>query len=556
MIRIIQPRLCMSILVAVWAVFAQHSNDSLLFSIPLTEDSSSLFFCDWDGEIRNTLSGPILMRDKTLLFYSVRGYALFTVSGKQIDEHSLVRKNERLARENKPLTHLAYPLDNTDLLYYRESETPDRAPKLFRKRFERRWIRPLSEPDSEVFGDVRRSVLFNLAGNTITNEMSVKSFLKPHLAGYRSLNGGTKWWCLDKFYSFRSPIVVEKNGSFLSCYTGLKADAETGVKHTLIEPVGVSSFGGRFYYYGVYNPGGSDAAAYYQRLFLCDEAGNLLYSNSILKDTVVDAVVGENEKEKMLYTAKRSGRHVFLPSVDRRGAIYYGVIDYENKRIDVMRRPFYGYVADPCAISLAEKIDYESGISTELEVIEFEQSDNHTLELPRIAHTSADGKSRYLSEAELTTEGYVVKIARRVEEKLKQTLPRIHHTLPEHVQHMQDSLSQQVTAWRPFILSIRKGDKELRTFYYGIGDMVLAGRVLGVTDSGKVIVRVDLQKWAEILVFDRDGGFLNRFVFNRQHVIHRSDLIVVAHDGQIVEKDFEAAEDGYRFLSWRLEAQL
>jgi len=105
---------------------------------------------------------------------------------------------------------------------------------------------------------------------------------------------------------------------------------------------------------------------------------------------------------------------------------------------------------------------------------------------------------------------------------------------------MRDSLDRLPTATCPYALSLEHESKgTVATYYYGCGDEVLSARVLNVTETFEVFVRVDLLDCAEVVVFSLDGSFLNRFTFNRQPFLDRKDIIAVSNDRTVVEEDYE-----------------
>jgi hypothetical protein len=539
------------------AVFTQHANDTLLFIVKLDDDTIGLYGCRWGEPIRNSLSGPVIMQDHNLLFYSRDGYALCDQRGLCIDEQSLIRKNRTLSRTGQPPIRLAYPVDKSTLVYYSESsgtyrETPG---IFFQKRLFSHGMKTVNADaaflSSETMGS---SQLFNLFHNSITDEMAIKSLLTPHLVGYSSLDGGCRWWSIDKFYSFTSPLVMEENGAYRSFFPGFRDTHDKHIKKTLVEPLGVFRMNGQWYYYGVYSPGGTTQEEYLQRLFLCDQSGNLLYDNTILKMTVVDDVLGENQDEKLIYTVKRASRHVFLPSIDENGDIYYGIIDYKKKQIEVMKRLFYRFAAVQSGPALEDDLFREQGYvynpgSTQCP----EMGGLGSAFLPQISYAEPGVELKLLNQGELTKKGFFVKIARRKDEDLGKTITRIHQSLPVRVQKIQDSLSHLSTSWCPYSIVLNSGKKgELCTFHYGLGDIVVSARVLCVTSTFEVFVRVDLADWAEVVVFSTGGEFMNRFRFNNENFEVRNDLVAVSADRKIIEKDYEIGKGAYQFISWKL----
>ncbi|MBD3391477.1 MAG: hypothetical protein GF418_05450 [Chitinivibrionales bacterium] len=532
---------------------AQHANDTLLFTIDLTEDTTSLFSCRWGSPIRCSLSGPVIMQDNTLLFYSRDGYVLFDHRGKILESHSLMRKNRRLRRRDRRLFRLAYPLDRSTLVYYRAPEQDGGEKDIYHKHLFSRTFKNFNGSVYQSNETIGSSQLFNLYNNAITDEMAVKTTLQPHLVGYTSLSNGKRWWSIDKFYSFSSPLILEESGEYRSFFPGFQGTGDPEVKERLIEPLGVFWMNGQWYYYGTYSPRSTARAEYFQKLYLCDQSGNLLYSNTILKQEVVDDVLGENEEEKMLYTVKRASRHVFLPAVDENGDIYYGIIDYRKQRIEVIKRLFYKFVPVPTGPALEDEVYFQQGYVCDLSSTQCGAQGGSRAFLPRLQYLDSSGTLSTMQENDLRRQGYLAKILRRKDDELARTLSRIHRSLPQRVQEIQDSLSNLSTAWCPYSLRLthrRKGD--LATFHYGLGDIIVSARVLCVTNTFEVLVRVDLVDWAEVVVFSTDGAFLNRFRFNGENHEVRNDIIAVSPDRLIVEKDYEVGEGAYRYYTWKL----
>ena len=88
------------------------AEDTLIFTIPLVDDSMSIFHSNWTDNIRGSLAGPVLMSGNTLFFHSQNGYALYNINGKLIEEHSLIKDNAKAAAAGRPKTYLAYPFDS------------------------------------------------------------------------------------------------------------------------------------------------------------------------------------------------------------------------------------------------------------------------------------------------------------------------------------------------------------------------------------------------------------------------------------------------------------
>jgi hypothetical protein len=533
-------------------VVAQHSNDTLLFQIKLNGNPGSLFYCKWGGESRDMLSGPVLAGDGNLLFYSQHGYVLYDERGKLLDFHSLHKKNRKLTSKGKMPVRLAYPYDDRTMVYYQMYGERSDSAYMYRKRLKRRWMRKVKKHETLDPEHIHRAQLFNLAGNTITDEMKAKVYPRQHLVGYTSLDDGKKWWSLDKFYSFQSPVIAEEEGELVSFFAGIRKGADDGVNKSLIEPRGVFRSEGYWYYCGVYSQSGSTRDQNFQRLYICDAAGNVLSSNKLLKNAMDDDVVGEVESEKMLYTVKRAARHAFLPAVDTNGVIYFGVIDYPEKRIDIMKRVLYRYHPIPSGPGLEDSIHRELSIFMEPDTVACPIGNKPIEMLPRFHFNDSLGISHPLTEHDLVRQGFVAKIFRVPNSGLDKKLRRRQRALPDHVRHKQDSLAALSTASCPYGVMLQKDGTEFGRFYYNVGDELMSARVLRVTRTYEVFIRVDLRDRAEILVFYIDGSFLNRFTFNHQDYADRLDVVSVSEQRDIFEKDYEVADDAYRYYTWKL----
>jgi hypothetical protein len=118
---------------------------------------------------------------------------------------------------------------------------------------------------------------------------------------------------------------------------------------------------------------------------------------------------------------------------------------------------------------------------------------------------------------------------------------------------MQDSISATSTSWCPYTITLNRENKgEIARFYYGFGDVITCARVMEVTQTGEVYVRVDLDTWAEILVFTTQGKYLSRFIFNRKPFEERKDLIAISDTREILEWDYESDRSGKTYLRWEL----
>jgi hypothetical protein len=534
---------------------AQHANDTLCFTMYLTPDQNSLFGCPEGDDMRQILSGPVIMEGKALLFYSENGYALYSQTGTLLDSASLFKENRRLSRDDPRRIRLAYPLDQSTLLYYRRSQDKNVGIEIFQKKLFRKMLIKVDPAQFATFKDIESAQLFNLTNNCITDDMATKLFLEPNLVGYTSLSGGERWWSLDRFYSFTSPLVVEKNGVFESFFPGLLHDQKIDVQKHLINPLGTYTMDGKWYYYGVHTVLGSQDPESYQKLYLCDAAGNMLYSNELLKQVIVDAVLEYDKKNNTNYTVKRPGQFVFTPAVDKNGDIFYGLIDHAKRTIDVKKRLFYRYIPRIISPVHEDVVNAQRRFTFKPLVLDC-PDENEKKMLPDIVYRDDKGKKRKATARDLTVKGYRVYLSREPNRDLKRKFSQISSSLPAPIKHMRDSLDRLPTAACPYALSLEHESKgTVATYYYGCGDEVLSARVLNVTETFEVFVRVDLLDYAEVVVFSLDGSFLNRFTFNRQPFLDRKDIIAVSNDRTVVEEDYERIAEDYTYYSWNLGVQ-
>lgn len=521
-------------------------NDSLLFSIVLNDDSTSVFGCKWDDGIRKNLSGPVLMKNGNLLFYSQKGYVLYNKKGKLRDSHSLYKMN----KESKNPTYLAYPLDSITILYYRNNG--DRTLEVYQKELFKKSLKKVSGDEYSIYSEIDKKFLFNIASNGITDEMVAKSFLKPNLLGFTTVKGGMNWWAVDRLYSFTSPIIVEKNGEYKSFFPGLKTGQTCPVETHLIEPFGVFQTDGRWFYYGLYSAKGNDKDEYFQWIILCDQSGNILSSDRLLKQETIDAILDYNEKQHTNYTVRSAGKNAFVPAVDRNGFIYYGIIDYERKRINVFKRHHKHYVPVKTEESHHGKFVDEGNIAFSPIKLECSPLAQRGVFPEVILLNGKDVK--LLDSSQVTKKGYYVRVNRYTDKKLGTRLKRTLNILPPEIQKLQDSIANQNTSWCPYSISLNlDGTGEIASLYYSFGDVIMCARVVEVTNNFEVFVRVDLDKWAEIIVFNKEGKYQNRFIFNRQHYQKRKDLIIIPEKREILERDFESDRKGNTFLRWVLQ---
>ncbi|MDR0306139.1 MAG: hypothetical protein LBI42_04785 [Chitinispirillales bacterium] len=551
---------CLILLIITLASFGhamQQFEDTLLFTIKLTDDSTSLYHCVWDDRIRETLAGPVLMAENTFLFHSKNGYALYNADGKLLDEHSLVKDNIKAAAGKQPQVYFAYPFDSTTLIYYTEGDGPL---EVFRKKLFKKGLVKVAPAEMEMFNEIRKFHPLNIYRSGATEDIGSKTYISKHLAGFTALEGGAKWWTTDLFFSFTSPLIMEQDGKFASFFPGLKE----GGRHCdapikLIEPLGVFSREGRWYYLGIYSVTGSKDNEYFQTVALCDQAGNVLYCNQLLKQEMTDAVLQERRDtvtwKLTHFTVRKAGRHVFVPAVNAFGDIYYGMVNWEWKKIDVYKRRFIRFLPKSGPPAFADKFAKEEQFSFIPVKIECSNASRRGV-LPEVLAQTENGML-LLAQEDLAKDNYYVKIHRLPNEELQKKLSRIHHTMPKHIAAMQDSISKLPTTWCPYGISLNHTAIEtLSNLDYGFGDIVVCARVLGVSESKSVYVRVDLENWAEVVVFTQEGHFIERFTFNNQHFNDRKDAVTLSPNDEIYEKDYEGGigrkgAAGHRFVAWK-----
>jgi hypothetical protein len=158
----------------------------------------------------------------------------------------------------------------------------------------------------------------------------------------------------------------------------------------------------------------------------------------------------------------------------------------------------------------------------------------------------------------LTRDGYFVKVHRLPNEELQKKVARVAPKMPKEIGAMQDSISKLPTTWCPYGISLNHESLgTLSNLDYGFGDVVVCAWVMGVSRSKNVYVRVDLETWAEVVVFTKEGRFIERFTFNNTHYKNRIDVAVLSSNEEVYERDYEAGMNakgktaGYKFIVWK-----
>jgi hypothetical protein len=528
--------------------------DSLLFTITLSEDSSSLYFSNWSDKISKSLAGPIMMADHTLLFHSENGYALYNMNGKLLDEHSLVKDNMKAAAAKKPKMYLAYPFDSETLIYYTDADTL----AVYRKKIKKKGLSKVPPAEMEMFRDIKSSEPLNIYRSGTMEDVGRKASLRPHLAGFTALNGGSKWWSIDLFFSFTAPMIMETDGVFTSFFPGLReggGNCET--QASLIEPLGVFSREGRWYYLGIHAMTGSKEEEYFQTVVLCDQAGNILYCSQMLKQEITDAVLQERKDINTVFTVRKAGRHVFVPAVDPYGDIYYGIINWEWKKLEVYKRSFIRFLPGAAPPAYADKFDREARMNFLPVNIDCSNASRRGV-VPEILYKDDKNSTELLDLKGLTRDGYYAMVHRLPNEELRKKVARVAPKMPKEIGAMQDSISKLPTTWCPYGISLNHESLgTLSNLDYGFGDVVICAWVMGVSRSKNVYVRVDLEDWAEVVVFTKEGRFIERFTFNNNPYKIRKDVVVLSDNEEVYERDYEAGMNakgkasGYKFTVWK-----
>ena len=546
--------LIISIIIVSPPLFGQYVKDTLCFTISLNQDPSSLFWCGKGEDLRRTLSGPVIMDGQTLLFFSCNGYALYRPDGALVDSHSVIKENKKLSFDDPQRLRCAYPLDNKTLVYFKRNAANRDSLEIYQKILYKKGLSRYAGNNFANFKDIESSQLFNLAGSGMIDEMAPKSYLMPNLVGYSSLASGKKWWSLDKFYSFLSPLIVMQDQGFSSFFPGVLPDQKTEVEKQLISPLGTYCWQGKQYYFGVHSVIGTSAIESKQMLYLCDQAGNILFNDQLMKQVLIDDVLEHDKKSNTDYTVKRFWQFATLPSIDDNGDAYYGICDYRTRTIEVRKRLFLRYcsrIIDPVNNELieAQRVYCLKPMAMECH----SSQKNRTGEVVGIMVRDEHGKRHRATISECTCDGYYAQLFRETNMGLKKRLSFNANALPVEAKHARDSVARLSTASCQYaIMLYNKENEEVRTFHYGIGDEVVAARVIRVTPSSDIFVRVDLKKWAEVIVFSKGASYVNRFTFNMEDCQKRKDIVAILDDGTVIEEDYEHIPEDYTYFKWEL----
>jgi hypothetical protein len=538
------------------AIAQQAFVDTLCFTIALNADSNSLLGCGKNDDMRTVLAGPIIMENNNLLFSSCNGYALYSQSGELLDSHSVFKDNKKISFTDPQRLTFAYPLDGKTVIYYRRNHKNNDSLEIFEKKISKRGLLRIETGSFSNLKEIETSRLFNLAQNGFTDELSPKSFLKSNLIGYSSLTSGKNWWSLDRFYSFLSPVIVMQNNGFCSFFPGMLSSQKIEIQKHLINPLGVFFWEDRPYYYGVYSPTGSTTPECRQKLYLCDHAGNLLSTTDLLKQVIIDDVLAFDKKRNTNYTVKRPWQYVFPPAIDGNGNVYYGMIDFKSKTIEVKKRLFYHYIAQVSEASPENEdiIKEQRKFIILPGLLKFQSTAIDGYSETGFLIRNEQGKHKRASIKDVSCKLFSISAQRDANPEVAKKLTQGTGSLPAIVKHVRDSLAKLQNTKRPCTITLRYNERDkVREFYFNPCEEVLTARVLKVSAKGEIFVRVDLKDRAEIIVFSQDGAFLNRFTFNRQEAKKRKDIVGVTDDGTVIEEDYERIKEDYTYIKWELK---
>jgi hypothetical protein len=544
------PFIIFLLIVSTFQIHAQLSDDIELFTIPLINDPSkkSLFNIHEINNVRDALSGPVVMNDDNLLFCSEDGYVLFDQSGTIIDSHSVFRSNKGLKKNAPGRLKLAYPMNTSSLLFFKNVPHNKYPVTIYEKKILRGGRKPLGEDNYEYFKEIQNQCLYNLTFNVLSDDMRGWFCIQPRLVGFYSPDDGHRWWSVDAFYSFSSPIVHEEDGVYKGLYPGLYSEKDKE-KIQAIEPLQIYNRYNQWFYTGISARVGTKKENYYQTFYVFDQAANFLYADTLLKLDNMDAIIGEDEYT--YYTAKKVKRYVFKPTVNKCGDLFYGIFNFKKKKITVRRRQYYVYKSISCGPKLEKLVNDEKCLEYVPVRLQCTSKMTGRATIPKI--TLLDLKTnKYVkaTEEHLSKDGYICYITRMPNKEIKKKLARSKGGVPRNIRSMIDSLSKTSTVTCPYRLVIRGPNGMAKSFNYPPGVEIICARVMSFHKSNELLIRVDCENYAEALIFRTNGTFVNRFVFNNQHYELRQDIIVSSKGNPIIELDYESEPGNQKYFMW------
>jgi len=527
-----------------WCAYGVTAVDSLVFTIPLLEDSTSLFYSNKNERIARCISGPVIMEDSSILFFSRLGYLLYSPAGALLDSHSVVAHN----RKSEEQLFCAFPGDREQLLYF--SDTPKGRPTVYKKKLHRRRMREIDEEEYPSYSTINRTRLFNLAHNTVTDEMASRSYLKPFMVGFSTKNTNEFFWTVDRYFSFGSPIINEKNNRVAAFFPGIKTStlAASNVRKLTLDALGTFTRNGHRIFVGVFAAMGNENKTYHQTLYLCDDAGNLLFTDTLLKQTNMDEVLGKdyNPDKNLYYTAVATREFVFPPAVAGDGTIWYSTVNYETRELAVHRRSYAFFEKAGSQPDLAFLVDQEKNISFTPLTLSCNRGQSGA-RIPAVTIRNVKGEEKRAIARDLEKNGYGARITRLVHRDVEKKIGRNNRSFPAPLNTLRDSLLNREGFGCPWAISLWGPRGAIRTFCFAPPKKVACARVVGVRDNGDILVRVDFERSAEGIVFGPDGRFRGRFIFNSQPMENRRDIIVTNGTSPCMELDYETSRKGAWF---------
>jgi len=525
---------------------AQYVRDTALFALPLVKDNpSSVRLCQYNRSAQEMPAGPVVMAGGSLLLFCGRGYLLCDSSGAVLDSHQVSAQDAGL--------RLAFPFDSVSLLYYRTGGAPPRPVRIFRKRLTDPGMTELSDEEYRWLGAAHAGVFVNIARNAVVDARTVRLNLAPQLVGYTALAGGERWWALGREATLGSPVIYGDAAGRGALFAGLFEGEGTRLPRDAPSPELRATFvrDGRRCYVGVQAQTNVDLPRCVQRIVVCDDAGNVLWADTVLKQENADMMVGLQAQggENVIALVRGTTVLAFPPAVDGAGRVYYGVADFNACTFAVRRRdclvflPMSGEPIPPQPLAVERDIAWEAPSFCPCPM------QRTGAEIPSVTFTGPDGQRRSAAVRDLTRAGFIARIARQARRDVEAKVSRGVPGLPRDAVLLRDSLAALAGTGCPWVLSLSGPDGYIRTFAFGPDEPLLCARVLGLLPDSTVVVRADLPRAAEILLFTPRGSFVNRFAFNRQPHKERKDLLLVRPDGVLVEQDFERNPAGM-FLRW------
>jgi hypothetical protein len=542
------------LLLGLWlCASAQLARDTTLFTVTLTDDSNSLFFCDRDIRLSAQLCGPVVMDEGNLLLYSRQGFVLYDRTGTLLDSHSVASERPERGRDfatAEPLT-CGYPLDPKTVVYYRKNPQGKQKLHVYLRGLLKDRLEPVDPDSVGKFGFVTGGTVVNIMQNAIMDEMARRVYLAPQLIGYNSLTSGDRFWSIERFYTFASPLIHMHDSTCVAYFPGLHGP---GMAERAVDAVGTFVREGRRCYVGVFAELGSESWAKYQTIYICDEAGNVLWADSLRKQMDTDVELGKDAdpRKNVVYTARGTKLFFFPPAVDTRGRIYYSVVDYDLRTMAVHERLYAYFRPKPAEADFADLVDYEKQVTYEPLNLTCDETQKTGAQIPVVRYVDAKGAAHVADAPALTRDEFIARVSRETYRDIVAKMGRRSPGLPPLVDHMRDSLAGLNTVGCPYTISLTGPRGVVRAFDYGAGERVVCARVLCRRGNGNVLIRVDLETYAEVLIINQDGAFVNRFTFNRQHWKNRKDLVVAIQRGPVLELDYEKGAAG-SFLAWAPE---